>query len=318
MKRFLYLGLLGLLMLSLFGLQVQAGALSALSTTQVNELEDDDWEIKVAGAGTQVLAGDLLLAILQVGNVNYLNGPFDGSLNGSVTSANGPTFTPSTDAFTGVSLIKVATVAVSGGQAGYTFTAPTPAEWATYTGLAAVDVGTMLVLFDDPPSAPDPHVDPTGSVASGVGTAANGTRLWELGFTGAAGAPVSPEFWSAISGVAFGSGDDPTDITKITDLTFFAALNVLDTNGAPEIVKHNALGDPDLAGTNSAKFTGPVALQLQGNIDTGTVGAFQIKTDTNLYLGPIVPEPTSLLVFGGLAGVGALFGARRRRKCNLA
>ena len=298
--------------------RVDASVLSELELDVVNELTDTDYESHVFDTNNsgEVDEGDMLLAMFVVSDkFNKLTGTFNSSDDNSLTSTEIFSPTSATRTFTGVTLIKVDTLVESGAGAfaNYTFKAATPTEWSTYGFVSDVDVGTMAVIFDDPPSSP--HVDPAvdgGDLSSEIATATNGTRLWEVGFTGSGGAATGAEFWAA---VAVDFGGEATKIDKIDNLTFFAAMNVVDNHvAAPfKLVKHNALSDPELSSAEgAAQFGGPVQMQLFGALQTGSAGNFDIKTNTNFYILP-TPEPGSILIWAGVLGVG-WFGTRRRRR----
>jgi hypothetical protein len=300
-------GIAGLLALGGMGSVGKAGLL--LPDGNV-ELEDDDFEALIAEVGTpnlKVEVGEFLIAIFQISKASVLNGPIDTIPNLTPTETLFTTYSPSTHTITGVTLLKVDSVTVSGNTATYTFAAPTPAEWTTHTGLTGIDSGVVAVAYDDPPSAPNPHIVNLPSIAAGIASATNGTRMWEFGFTGAPG-----EFWTATA-IDLGSSPDPTDITKIDILQFFASLNVIDYNGARSLDQHRILGDPDVGGTNAGLFTHATHLQLQGNLQTGSPGAFHLPTDSNMYVSFTIPEPNSLAIWAVLAGCGSLVRVLRRR-----
>lgn len=315
MKRFfLTFGLISLFVVSM-SMRAEASALNSLRAGGINELEDIDFEFHAEDVGNdgQVKQGDLLLAILEVDRNNFITGAnlTDDTPNSTSSSLHFDYLT-TTDTFTAISLIKVlADPVISGGGliANYVFEAATAQDWLDYTGLADVDAGTMAVFFDDPSAgAGINHIDHT-TVAGGVATTTNGTRLWEMGFTGAAG-----EFWNAqtLDTSPIG-GFDPTDIHQITGLDFLASLNVVDYNAGITLNKHRALADPDLSGPAAGLFTDATHLHLQGNSETGDAGEFDIRTDTNLYIVP-TPEPSTMLLWAGVAGVAGALGARRRRR----
>lgn len=290
-----------------------AGIQSQLVGNVVNELEDTDYEAAVTGGDIIIAKDDYLVAILSVeDSMSWFTGAFDNLLNSSVTTHAGFDPSAATPAFTGVSLIKVTSVISSTLPDGtfsfaqYVFQGATSADWLTYTGLSGIGDNTAAVLYDDP--ANNPHIDPaTATIASSIATAVNGTRLWELGFAGDTG-----EFWRATTTSQKADGTaDATNILKITGLDFRASLNVLDYNAGIPLVKHNALGDPDIS-VFASEFLGASQLQLQGNYQPGGTGIWNLKTDTNLYILP-VPEPASMLVWAGLAGLFGFMVVRRRQ-----
>ena len=105
---------------------------------------------------------------------------------------------------------------------------------------------------------------------------------------------------------------DPTNPLFIDELSFYAALNLISSNG-PLLVKSNVLGDPELTNAGIAsQYTAATQIQLQGSFGTGSPGNFQLPTDTDFYM-TAVPEPSSVVAWAALIGVGAVGGRRRRR-----
>lgn len=271
-----------------------AGILSGLPKNTPSRLEDNDLEAVVTsvGGGTTIDVGDILLSV----------GEFPVFEN-ALTNVNAGTFSSSTPMIMGVGLIKVLTKSASGTV--FTFEAPTVTEWATYTGLA-VSAGTTYVVYEDPASAPAQHLT-NASIAGTLADATDGTKLYEFGFAGEAG-----EFQRAVT--------DTDDFTSLTSLTFLAAFNLTapPTPAAVSLGKHNFLGGASspLPPAAKALFTAPTHLQLQGALGSISVGAeWQIPTDTDAYiLVTAVPEPSTILVWAGLAAVVGFGGYRRNRK----
>lgn len=270
------------------------------------EYEDTDYESQVSdGNGDGKLNdGDLILAIFAIDQqVNKYSGTINGALDASVSGAFAFSYSDSTDMMTGVSLLKVKSVSVAGTTAFYVFEAPTAADWLATTGKVVTGDDTTILVYDDP--AASPHIDPT-SLATGIATSTDGTLMWEFGLVGAG------TFWDAVAvdSDPLAGPWDPTNPADINVLNFFAALNLISGGGLKD---HNILGDPDLGGSNSSLFTAATHLQLQGNLQPGSTGGFQLRTDTNVYLSAAVPEPASMLVWAGLAGIGAFVRYRRKK-----
>ena len=297
-------------------LMFPAAASAGLLGSGLQFLEDNDFEAQVSGFQDGTLdPGDLLLATIEVQRRTPVLGTVDDLVNSSTSAGPQTTYSSTTEAVTGVSLIRVDTLTYTPGSesATYTFEGASITEWANF-GVTVSQDGVAAVLFADPPVAPgDPHIinsDGLPGLIGEVASAAEGTVLGEF----------TPVFWQAIaeSDNTLIPGGDPRNILDVTDLTFKAGLNAI----SGPFKSHNILGDPDqwsgspvvqLAQSQIFRDNGPVDLQLFGGLGTfsGGPGEFTLVTDTDLYIN-VVPEPTSFAIFGvmGLAGVGF----RRRRR----
>ena len=140
--------------------------------------------------------------MVEVQTIYPITGTPDNLNNSSLTQGSGINVggASGTHTVTAVSMIKVSgapTITGGGENANYIFTAPTKAEWLAQTGLVVTGDNTMIMMYDDPNMVPqiNPDVNPdNGNLLDEIATAANGTFLYEFGFTGAAG-----EFWKARS-----------------------------------------------------------------------------------------------------------------------
>lgn len=281
----------------------KAGALSSLVAdgVTINQMEDNDFEKLLGDGDNFVEVGEDLVAMFEI---RGLDAPI-----GNPVETN---FSPSTASFTGVTVIRVTGVTAFGGPTEvFTFGAAPAASWTALGLPAPTALGTLAMIFDDPASAPADHiVANTGTLVTSLATATDGTLLWEFGFTGALGAPAAGEFWTATANdiITFA----PTDITKLTSLSFFAALNVTASTpavGGLVLLPHTHL------------FPAATQVQLAGFLAPGqnTFPApalpsdFDIATDTDIFILP-TPEPSSITLFGlGLAGLG-IVGYRRRKR----
>lgn len=273
-----------------------------------NFLEDDDWEIAVDAGNsitdapsTSLDVDDFLVGMIRMTALEAPEG---------TKIADYPT-TGAT--FTGVFAVKVTGKSdVGGGLFNFSFTAATDAEWGTL-GLKAVgfdpdpDLGnTAVIAYDDPDNIDETLAD-TGSDTSideSIATV-DGTKLWEFGFD------TDPDLYWVATGL-------PDDLSLLEPQTSVGAVNL-----ALELTKAHVSAPILLSKVEVSSFydpnpaTGDNLAHLVG-ID-GIRGAaasandWQVKSDTDLYIYP-VPEPGSLLVWGGLlAFVGFSYRRRRRR-----
>lgn len=313
--------LLILSFVALIGFAASAQAGSALSLLQLNAqvinwLDDEDYESFVNARGTAVdvsqsqgfyipQQGDFLLSMWNVQTVFYPPGV--GARN------------PTTNTFTAIAAVEVASVIPSGSDATLLFTPLSSGDWDLLIGNGLLPAASKPanpgqsfgILFDDgtmdnPPSRwINPDIDGDRSTpghnpsdwAADYATAL-GTKLWEFGFTGAGGTAQNGEFWTA----------EIDNTGPIIGVDFLASLNTTWTYaavGGIKLLPHNFLMVP---GGNFFDF------QLNGEIDNpNLVGDGFYRTDTNIYIRPI-PEPGSLALLGlGLAAIGGVVYRRRRK-----
>lgn len=285
------------LCLAVVGFAVEARAASAVDmlykdTVTINQLEDNDWETHFnKDTDPSITVGDLLVGMYEIQSVR------------DVIPGLKPVVNPTTNTFTGVFVLKVATkTVVGGGLYNFTFSAATAAEWAGLgVGLPApAAAGTVGMVFDD---SSTPFVNPNPAGPPGIGpalaTATDGVKLWEVGFAGLPG-----EVWESLGPDVFGS-------PLISALSFSAAINTTFAKaGLPLLLPHNFVYN------GITKL--PVIFsqwQLTGRFETPgaqDLARFGLKTDTDLYIKP-TPEPGSLALLGlGLLGLGGVIVRRRR------
>lgn len=283
------------------------GAIELLFPNVVNKLEDNDWDsiANVAGSSTTLDVDDILFGMYEIQRV----------VNNVTNDPNNPTTTTFTGVFAQAVLTKTGP---GGGQftGGFRFTFR-PLTVAEYAGLVAAlpamparsDPNTILFVFDDPEDVAGPpagpFVDPSnGSINTSLGTATNGTLLWEFGFD---------------DGDETFVADADTDVLASTAaLDFRAWLNLTHTYPAGSGVAfsdHLTIPAPILGG--GPAITAVLSeLQIRGGLeDGGNPGDFAIPTDTDVFVLPhIVPEPSSMTLLLGLSALGSIgFGLRRRR-----
>lgn len=254
----------------------------------LNELEDDDFETHIKFGGTVSSPGassiveedDYLVGVVRI--TNFITAGFDP----------GDTFGDPTLTF--LFAAQVDTAVMNGaGDWDFTFNPLDAADW-TALGMPVTpdNDGVFGILYDDPDNINEKEDDLATALAT-----ANGTKLYEFGFTGKAG-----ETWQATT-----SSNDTDDAGLGGFGSFGAFLNVVERFAGPELIPMpidlffpGAPGEADLAIVNGG-LRGPGT----------TVGdGFDIQSDADFFLNA-VPEPNTLAVFATIGVVG-LVGRRRR------
>ena len=247
----------------------------------ITHLQDADWESIVDDGDGILEAGDYLYGMWQIESIFGIDpdsGPF-----------------PSNE-YTAVFLMEVASVADGGIYNGKQFTmkAAPIADWNTILHVTPTGgFGTIAMFYRDD----DNSVDVTGTEATALASATDGTLMWDWGFTGTSGATAANEFWMA---------DANTDVIgSLTSLSYTASMNT--TNVYPA-----ASGISPLDTHNYLNFGAAAQVQLEGGKASGSSGPFVIKSNTSIFI-KAIPEPASLAIWSMLIGLGLVVARRRRR-----
>jgi hypothetical protein len=247
-----------------------------------------------------------------------------------------PLVTSGVNEFTGVYAIQAVTKTAGGD--GYTWTfaplesaqinaisaAYTDAVVAAHLGttsnigsaLGGFQTGSVIAFYEDPardygrnsvPANPGP---PGGTNADGrIGTAINGTSVFQLGFTGLQGEGwtivAADDAIGALKGIAYpGSGGSMS-----------LGLNVTQRN--PNLAFRRDV-DSAVAPGNSVDASATGSLVGIQNVTTPFDGYDQLSLTVDAFYAPSVgaeaPEPATILVWLGLLGLGAVTTWWRKRK----
>lgn len=293
-----------------------AGATSHLVPGQVNQLEDDNFEVFIdkTNSPTTLDPGDLILGVIRIQAIQ--------SPPNTLPAA----YTPggADETITGVFLLEVASVVNQAGGSPdgvdntIVFFKPVEdTDWSSLTGLnlpSPLDPNTMLIVYDDV-IVNDLATGPTlqASIDSFVGSSV----VYEFGFEGgdfSDGVSDAGEFWAAHG--ALGTDTVGGQLGSIRNII---NLNLLEHLGGPLLQDHTYLStDAILEGfavDAGVTFTAAAELQAEGTITNAGAGTpWQFATDTDAYVQAIIPEPSSFVLFG-LGAIGLVgFGLRRRKQ----
>ncbi len=279
------------LILLLGGPAFAGSALHGLVINQDNQFEDDNWETlhpNYTDGDTLLEVGEVLVGIFEVDSRQSPIPLFNFINHGA--------------SFTGVFMVQVEDVTVTGGiVADYTFS-PAPAAAWTALGFPAPAAGTMIRIFDDTTldgsgnvNTHDDFVNATAGTLAAALASAIGNPVADFGIVGGLGS------WTASITDTDGS---PTDLTATWNSASFEADLVLTANYVPSItwVDVDALAGYQQLALRDGTLTN-TGDRLNG------VNVFGVASTTRIYVHP-TPEPSSFVL---MVGVGAGILAWRRR-----
>lgn len=224
----------------------------------------------------------------------------------------------------GFSILKIGSIVpASPGLSTFSFVAPTVGEWGgivddVFGGAAALKktgAGTLLNLYDNAAQDFDRIAPPATLTASAATLFTGGSKLAELGFTGAANGSGNitangvGEGWVAVGPNTPGVGSAFPLNAGIVGSSFALGINRLSGFGG-----FNFLPLLSSVAPGTVDFVGSGLLQGYGDGSGNPVGPWQIGDDADLAFRPVaIPEPTSILIFGAFA-TGIVAVRRRRSK----
>lgn len=270
----------------------------------LNSLTDANGENLIKGTGNTA-AG-----ILEVGD--YLTGVFDYNRIGNLVIGYPGTQIGSGTAYselTGIFLLQVTSkTAAVGGGFNMTFGADS-VKFASLYGLAGVNAGTMIRLFDDD----TPDFTLSGTNAGSIASATDGLQFVDAGFTGVGGTAAAGEGWLVLGGNDnFGAlAGQPYSTTLGTANFALDRTSTAGLGGGMVLVKQTTNLTTAFGG--SAEFVGSSTIKGSAGTGYAWVGASQ----TNLDFVAAVPVPTAAWMGLPLLGVMGGIAALRRRSAQL-
>jgi hypothetical protein len=287
------------------------GAMFQPTGTTIFKLSDYENVYDVNGnllsPGAQITAGDTLSGIFLI--------------TSSSTPGGANQLTPGNFQLAGLFSARVASVSTNpvDGNGNFAFQLTPDAAFGTKVGVA----GAMAAIYVGPANQFNAA---TGSlatvtninspaVAAAYASVTNGATLWQVG--GAAPGQQTwgtDYYWAAVGSGSPGVSSFAADLQLLLNNTGIAMFGNLAQQSPSSYPTTSGLGVPALDWT---KVLNPIALQgnTRINTDAGTI-PFQIASQDPLSEAPIVPEPTGMLVMGGLFGLWGIGLAvyRRMRK----
>ena len=276
----------------------------------VNLADDRNADLLIDNGTTvgTVDVGDFLMAVIKIDTIEREGG-------GS-TSINDPG--SGFREMTAISLIKVATVTpVALGYASFTFVPPTIAEWTAVTTAAGFTVtpsapGVMVSIYQGATDAHD--YDRLSTIAAGLSTS-SGTLMWEAGFTGVVTdpgtrldstddtvAPAAFEGWDAFATIVF-----PPTFPPALPAGIQFGLNTISIGPA------GILLDKTTQYAGVVNYGGKTDFQGTGSFEVAATGSsWPVFSNTNTYITPVIPEPTTIIIWSLLAAFGVARYGRRR------
>jgi hypothetical protein len=266
---------------------------------------DQSWESLIIDSNSNGVLdmGDSIWGVASFESIGKFGG-VDGVSRLSVGQSSGKT-----TEYTAIFATKVLTKSTTADADGnYTFTMGPDAAFNTMFGNTS---GTMIAFFDDvaknfsataPLGATIGNFNDAGNIFQ---VASDGLRVLEIGFTGAAGAATGGEGWMALA------PDNPTALSADESTAGYRGfLDVLNQANGYELF------DIAFAKNGVAGSAGPkVQFAVNGSIFASPDTTLPIGDDSNVSwtITKVLPEPTSLLIWG--AGICAIVlrGSSRRR-----
>ncbi len=306
--------------LASFAGSAQAGIVSSIvADGRLHGLQDTSADVGVrfnAGTGTyQVLTGALAAGDYLAAGIGFDTMERLFLADSPLTGAGG------------FSILKIGSLAPSGlGLSTFNFVAPTVAEWGgivdnVFGGAAALKktgAGTLLNLYDNAAQDFD-RIAPPATLTGSAATIFNGgSKIAELGFSGAANGSgnILPngagEGWVAVGPNTPGTGSVFPLNAGIVGSSFALGINRLSGFGG-----FNFLPLLSSVAPGFVDFVGSGTLQGYGDGNGNPVGPWQIGDDADLSFRPVaIPEPTSMLIFGAFAtGVVTIRRGRSKSTC---
>jgi hypothetical protein len=208
---------------------------------------------------------------------------------------------------------KVDTGTTAGGLEQYNFTfGSDSAAFNTLFGTTA-PTGTMIQVYDDYAQNFSLSGGSTPSLTNSINSAKDGALFWNLGFTGAGGAPTSVESWTVTGPDAFAALNSVPFTTSVgSPSAFFVDRTSAAGLGGTMALGHTPSFPTDVAGSS----------QLLGSQNPATGGDPYpwTATSNSVFSFLALPAPLPSAAWSGLAMLGSLGVAsllRRRARVEV-